>query len=447
MKIALYHGFYNIHFEMLGYFLEYSKYSNITINIYAIDYNKDGTEWKEYYNKLFNMDFIWYNPINFNPNNYDIIILLTDDDKSFKDEWIDLFGKDKIICIDHCGLIRRPNIINRIATRFFARRPNCPWALPCYYGISKYEKQILLNNSNKIKIICIGIQNRPISIDFLKKIFENYENYEFHIIARFFDNKFENISNIFIYELCSVNIMFDLIKNSHYILCFDNPNNAFPIADSISGAIPIAFSYGCQLIIPDIWQQFYNFKSCITYNINESNNIKLSNNYNLDLIYNELYELILHRNIIFDKYFYDSEFRPLYTLEAKLIEKLNYPIPHILCNINYNIDSTNYSDFREIHNIIDLSNDTINNLFDNLYTENNNYIYYHKTFNIINNISDAIVFNINNLINEIIFFEIINKRKYKDVIILNKNSNYLNYYKRHFITYIYDSKIIILPQR
>mgnify|MGYP000927194021 CR=1 FL=1 len=34
MTIALYHGFTEIHFEMLGYFIEYIKLNNINITIF-----------------------------------------------------------------------------------------------------------------------------------------------------------------------------------------------------------------------------------------------------------------------------------------------------------------------------------------------------------------------------------------------------------------------------
>ena len=65
----------------------------------------------------------------------------------------------------------------------------------------------------------------------------------------------------------------------------------------MSGAIPLAFSTGCQLIIPQEWQEVYKFKSAIPYTMNDT--IMLQN-VNLDDVYNELNEQILHRNTVFD---------------------------------------------------------------------------------------------------------------------------------------------------
>ena len=80
MTIALYHGFTEIHFEMLGYFIEYIKLNNINIDIYAISSNNTGSQWYKYYETLFSVTSVWKDPQDFNPTLYDLIILLTDDD-------------------------------------------------------------------------------------------------------------------------------------------------------------------------------------------------------------------------------------------------------------------------------------------------------------------------------------------------------------------------------
>ena len=457
MKIALYHGFSEIHFEMLGYFIEYIKHSNININIYALC-NDIGLSWKEHYDNTFKTNLNWNNPSYFNPYIYDLIILLTDDDKSFKEDWLIEFGDKKVICIDHCGLIRRNNVMERIGTRFFARRPNTNWALPCYYGISKYDKYNLLKNNISINICCIGIQNRPRYIDFLKTLFKNFEQIQFHLIARFFDNKFDDYNNIHIYEKCPTNIMFNLIKQSNYILCIDNDKNTFPIADSISGAIPLAFSYGCNLIIPYVWNQYYNFKSCITYNdpfiqkngITELDLFNDDYTNNLDNIYDELYKLILHRNKLFDSLIknkinkdiiYNKEY-----LYNKILLILNYPLPNIIININNDIEYEKILNlklyFREIHNI--------NNNNNNNNNTDNNYIFYYNDHNIISNLCDSALIDINNIddIDNNIFI-LLSNRKYKDILILNNNiniNNILKNYNRYYIVYNYEDKLIIIPQ-
>ena len=87
MKIAIYHGFKIIHFEMLGYLIEYFLKSKINIDIYADNININDLEWNEYYDKAFNINMNWIDCKIFNHEQYNYIILLTDDDFSFKEEW------------------------------------------------------------------------------------------------------------------------------------------------------------------------------------------------------------------------------------------------------------------------------------------------------------------------------------------------------------------------
>ena len=504
MTIALYHGFTEIHFEMLGYFIEYIKLNNINIDIYAISSNNTGSQWYKYYETLFSVTSVWKDPQDFNPTLYDLIILLTDDDKSFKEEWLDNYGLNKVICIDHCGLIRRNNMKIRIGTRFFPRRPNCYWALPCYYGITKNKKLELLSNVNskgvdisniscqyqelkfmnsinkyyisdkKIKVLCIGIQNRPPCIEFLTSLFENFNNLEFHIIARFFDNKFEEHRNIYVYQNCPTATMFELAKNSLYILCLENPNNQFPIADSISGAITLAFSYGCQLILPFTWQQCYNFKSTILYydnflQKNGQSRLTLQNNINLDLIYDELYKLILHRNKTFDLVL-NSYIKKSYNETEwyiQLLRLLNYSIPNIFIFIgdfteilsleiqkkeNYDWIEKNKLkvNFRELHFIFPLINKQINKTYIDFFE---NYIFNHNNYNIIQNFNDSGFFFIyENDFNEISahhLFTMLNFRNHKDIIIYEAHNNidkFLNIYTRLYIKYTINDKIIVIPQ-
>ena len=298
MKIAIYHGLKMIHNEMLGYLIEYFIYSNKDIDIYADSVYILNLEWNEYYNKLFNINKQWLACNTFNPHNYDYIILVTDDDYSFLDEW---FIKDKVIIIDHSAHIRRfsNNILNRIGTRYFNMRPTCLWALPCYNGISKSNKIEYLKKTDNINVMCIGIQNRPPSILFLKKLFLNFDNINFHIISRNINELlYKDFTNIKTYLFCPTKIMFELVKKAHYILCIDNPYNSEPIENSMSGAIPISFSYGCNLIIPKTWQTNYKFKSIIEYN--EYTRLTLQQNIPLNLIYDELNNLICHKNKVFD---------------------------------------------------------------------------------------------------------------------------------------------------
>ena len=434
MKIAIYHGFEIIHFEMLGYLIEYFIKSKINIDIYADSININDLEWNEYYDKAFNINMNWIDCNIFNHEQYNYIILLTDDDYSFKEEWLIKYGKDKVIIIDHSAHIRRAegNVLARIGTRFFSNRPSCLWALPCYNGINKKNKIDYLNKLNNINVTCIGIQNRPPSVFFLTNLFSNFEDITFHIISRNIEEIYTGYDNIKTYLYCPTKIMFEIVKISHYILCIDNPINSEPIANSMSGAIPISFSYGCNLIIPETWQKHYNFKSIIEYK--ENSKITLSKNIPLDSIYDELYYLISHKNKVFDKII-KNDSKKYYSKYGLILESLNLKLPNIL--ITNNFISNISLDFREIHN-----DSNSNNIipYCNIY----NNIDYYK----INEPFMKIFNNINN--DSIKDIELISLRHFKDIIIIENLdiSNLIpiiNIYNKnkYCVYYTFENNVII----
>jgi len=444
MNIAIYHGLPIIHYEMLGYLIEYFLISKIKINIYA-----HISDWKEYYEKLFQINMIWNTPIKFDPNNYDLIFLLTDDDITFKNEWLDI---NKIVIIDHTYTMRRENGFYRFGTRFYSGKPNHEWAIPCYNSITIDEKYKYLENCSNINITCIGVQNRPVSISFLQELFVNFTDITFHIIARYIDLQlYEGYNNVHIYVNCDTNIMFDIIKKSHYILCCEHPTNPEPRNNSMSAAIPIAFSNGCNLIIPSLWQKHYNLKSIIEYNDNflqqnGQTKLLLKKDVILDSSYNELYDLISHRNLLFDKILkikYNSINKIPNNIYSNILYNLNLQIPNVLITNEYeNIFSY---DFREIH----INNTLFNNIFKNNIKINYCYLYYNIDYNKINEPVIWII-NSNNNIKDIELFSL---RKYKDIIIINNNNEQLNdiiniYNKNKYcVSYLFDNKIFIIPQK
>ena len=299
MKIVIYHGFYNLHFEMLGYLIEYFQSNNTLSEIDLYGYiNIFSYDWWSFYNKNFNIKLNWINPRLFNSNLYnsnDYVFLVTDDDYSFN------YSKSKsmkIISIEHIDYIRRDDVYERIGTRLFFNRPECNWALPCFNAMDKNNKLNILKNENKINIIIIG-RNQPKNINEFKDLFINFNDINFYLIVREIEYEYEKYENVFIYEYCLTSILLEILKKCHYVLCYDINNNEHYAKRSISGSIPLSFSFGCKLIIPSYWNYFYNYKSCITYN--KHDNLILEKNINLNDIYEERDKLIQHRNSVFNK--------------------------------------------------------------------------------------------------------------------------------------------------
>ena len=292
-KIALFNGF-AFHYEMIGYLIEYCVSRDIQLDIYSETVNN--MDWLKFYLLTFPknsfklkkiQDYITRN------NHYTKVILLTDDDFHFKNEWIN----EKVICIDHDEYNRREKINNHIGTRFYPIRPNLDWALQVYKIIDIKEK-IRISNNN---IVVIGNNVRYFNPEYITKI-KNFEKYNFIFIDRdihtYLDVKFKTLSNITIYNKLSTIDMIKVLKENSYVFLSDIEDKK---SERISASIPLALNCLCTMIMPKGMNDYYNFKSAIEYediiDIIEPKHEKVVE----DLDYH-----INHKYEVFDKYIYDE---------------------------------------------------------------------------------------------------------------------------------------------
>lgn len=281
MNIAIYNGF-DFHYEMFGYIIDYCIYKNYSLDIYTNFDNNIG--WIEFYEKSFPNSFKiidkkYYNYI----NDYNKIILLTDDDKCFLNEWIN----DKLICIDHLYKNRRNQIKLHIGTRFFYERPSLDWILPVYRLIDLNTKKKI----SKKNIVFIG-NNSKINLEELNK----FDDFNCILIDRYTNfEQFDVKENVKTYNKLMTNEMIDILKESDYVFISNNTENH--LHRSMSASIPLALNCLCTLIIPEEMNKYYNFKSVITY----KENIIIKNP-KYELVETDLDEMIEQRNMIFDKY-------------------------------------------------------------------------------------------------------------------------------------------------
>jgi len=445
MKVCIFQGLEIYHYEMIGYLAEYFINNDIFFEIIA-NKNNISIQWQNYYNSLFNRNLSWIFLLDFEYDSYDYIFLLSDDDPNYIGNYHifkDICSK-KIISIDHHYLIRNNDMYSRISVRFFNNRPENKWILPCYNGISKYNKQQILNSQNNIIVTCIGSMY-PKSIIFLKKLLINFDDIEFNIITRKYTNELINVNNINIFEMCPTNLMFEIISKSNYIFC--NETIIEYEKQKMSGVIPLSFSYGCQLILPESWNKFYSFTSVIEYNINTK--IILNKNNNLDEIYNELYYLQNQKQIILSDIL---KLPKKYNLPIiNFIKKKVINVPTILIDFNSCINLYDYKkDFIEIH--------TLNKIINK-----NNFIYeYESEENLVNflcnNITNPVIIylNFNNYISNINeLFNLIKKTKrlLYDIIILrniNLDDNIVTQIKKIIKKIVwsefYENSLIIMSQ-
>jgi hypothetical protein len=278
MSIAIFNGF-PFHYEMFGYIIDYCKKNSIKLDIYTNQLNDIG--WLKFYENYFNCNYIDYTKFQYE-NEYDKIILLTDDDRRFLNKGSHL---DKTICIDHSCFLRNKAINIHIGTRFYTIRPSLDWILPVYRLINVKEK---VNNSI---IVCIG---SSIPKNFTH--FINFTNYKFIFIDRRINEKtYEKYDNITCYNSLDTSMMIEILKKSSYVLISDIDKEH--MCQKISAAIPLALNCLCTLIIPKKMNDIYKFKSTITY----EDKINLIEP-NVELVNEDLDDLLKHRDSIFNKY-------------------------------------------------------------------------------------------------------------------------------------------------
>jgi len=468
MKIAVYHGLLLIHYEMLLYLIDYFKTinDNITINYYL---KKKFVEvsgvniyngWVLQYmkiNKNINIKLIY----DFNPENYDLIYLITDDDNTFKDEWFINHG-NKIISIKHCHIDRTHPVYLSINTRYIFDQPGNKWVIPVYNGISKNDKFDLISKSNKIKVLSVG-KVFPLSYTYLYNIFENIDDIEFNIVTLSFDSikKFDfkklEHPNINIHINIYVEKFINLLKESSYVIICDIDNNYVDnmnndndnnkkfnididnykqnhrISYVIQSGLHLGISHGCKLLLPSRYNKYYGLRDAITYNERASPDIIDDNNNKIKLekitieslnnTYTQLYELINHRNITFDN----------------IINNKNLPRVFITFNEEYINSHTNFRERYWITNIFYNSNiETFNNI-QFIYRINAPILFVFK-------------YEDESFINTII---LLNIRQHPDIIIIYvDNDNYSNliknlhdyYTKMAYIDYN-NNKLTIVPHK
>lgn len=446
MKIAVYHGFEKIHHEMLGYLIDYFLYSPITVDWYAHE-SKSSVEWFAIYKDIFKKDIKWLSPFTFDEKKYDLIILLTDDDTLFDTIHPNGYDKSKIISINHSNINKRNEVFDCIQTRFTTKFPNRKWALPCYRAINLQTKKELLDKNQRLSVVCIGLNNVPASPIILKNLFINFDDIDFHVVSRIIKGSyicngirddgsygmvglklFDNLdghSNIMTYEMCSTDKIIELLKSANYVLCLYNPFNTGYINSSITASIPLAFNYLCKLLIPSVWQEHYNFKSCISYT--DTDKILLGNTINdLHSIEKEQVDLVSHRNTTLD----NAIRQKIPTLHNSLLEtnkdeswfiKLNIVLQFDKINTFINIGLPNDNNqvikyFRDIRNFLDIGNETYSIPKDRHITNYN----ISELKNTIFKVNEPVIFNINvnheTLLNVI---PLLGNRSHKDVILIN----------------------------
>ena len=374
MKIAIYHN-EDIHFEMLGYLLEYCYSYNVEPHVYSK--YKTGTHigdtYSRWYDRFFNHPIEWKTDNILTSNiDYDIVFLVTDDNPNFTYPIKDKYG-DKTISIEH-WYNSRNEIKNKVATRLFFNRTEIPYATPCYNIISVKEKFEILQMKTRLQVVFVGRFNFPSS--FTLAFFNHFEDIDFHVIIWNMKSSYvqflKEVPNLHIHIEIEAEEMMNIMKGSHYV--FFNPSYIEGyVAHKTSATLHLALSTLVKPIIPKQWNAHYKLDSNLAIEYDDLDYLRPDKQLNLsfDDYFQSLKFIgaqrrneIANRNIIFDNMIQSITGTIPPSLKSSCVtqffDRLNLiDYPKVFVGIESCYDDKIISDFREVHMVNTVSTDIV----------------------------------------------------------------------------------------
>ena len=450
MKIAIYHN-EDIHFEMLGYLLEYCYSYDVDVDIYS-EYTVEchiGETYTRWYNSFFQKEIEWKSvDILESGIEYDVVFLVTDDNPKYG-HIRDIY-KERTISIDHWYLPRCESKV-KVCTRKFFNRIDLPYAMPCYNIISIQDKFELIKSKSRLQVIFVGRFNVPSSFTFA--FFSNFEDIDFHLII--WDMKpsyikfLKDIPNFYIHSEIETEDMMNLMKSAHYV--FFNPSyiEGYP-NHKTSATLHLAVSTLVKPIIPKSWNDNYRYDRNIVIEYDDlaflkpDGQLELTiDNYleSLKFLDIERRKEIANRNLVFD-----NAIKTITGVEprskksswiSQCFSRLCLSFPKVFVGIESCFEDRVVDDFREVHIINSVSSDI----------NMNNKMYSHTGSNtnvllegIVNSFLEPVVFLIDeNLVDGDIYylniFKLLSRRTFDDIIIINFSINlqYIQTLKKYSI--------------
>jgi hypothetical protein len=273
--IAMFNGF-KFNYEMYGPFLQYCKQHCYPLVIYTTD--ESDMCWFEFYKV--NFPGVVFRKTSFFEKerlSYKLIIVTTDDDNNFKEEWI----QDNVMCLDHFISNRRKTITNHLSIRkgFECKQ----WFVP-FFSLNKLaDKAQLVTNKDTIEIVIVEyMSTRPFQFDLLKRL--QFKHIHFSFISMMSDVDSDSIQRMFLDRRdISVSIhnnidtftMFSLLFKADYLFV-NATNNSEEVINSLSRGIPMAFATLCKLIISKKNNSIHQFINVVEYDDETNDSIILT---------------------------------------------------------------------------------------------------------------------------------------------------------------------------
>ena len=228
------------HHEMFAYVLDYFVKRKMPIDTYTNTTNNYG--WLQFYERAFSV-ITWFPISFFNPNAYDYVFVLTDDDNGYTPFWN---STARVIVVEHNGKRQlKLNSYYTLQTREFKLRspPSDPatWVLPVWNN-PFYKK------FDELTVLSIGNASNRIN---LPSLFKNFNDIQFILIDRHM-NVHSDKPNITRYNSLDASKLVEFAGRAHYIVFWPTTSFSQDHKDtSMSGSFPLAYSVGTPLIMPE----------------------------------------------------------------------------------------------------------------------------------------------------------------------------------------------------
>lgn len=245
MKVCLFNSF-PFHYEMFGYFIDYFK-DKCVVDIYTgTDMNMG---WIKFYLEKFPGTIKLFPIKKFSLETrmeYDYVVVPTEEDPAFLDEWID----NRTVSVVHKHTnTQRTSIKHRVGLRYNEFLSDLSYALPIF-PISSMEKSL-----RRDFVVCIG--NNAFDITDKERFSKQFPE-GFRTI--FIDRRINTLqfSAYTCYGELSTEYIMTILENALYV--FVSPRSEC----MMSASIPLALSHKCTLILPQNMSN-YELSSAVYY--------------------------------------------------------------------------------------------------------------------------------------------------------------------------------------
>lgn len=323
---------FSVHFEMYGYLIHYCKERNYSLTIYCHFSDENG--YLQYYQQIFQYPLLTFKclwgELEQEINQYDAIVLFTDDDSSYNVYHPRTLHRT--LLIEHTIFRRRKDIPHIISTRPFEfslleeakdlskykgyTEPSSPiWALPTYPLLLPENKTRFHDASRQITVCILG-GLKEYNLDYIHRLKTSSMSFshpfKIKLIAISRDMELDNFANLNLdrfeletYKNISIQQVFEILTTKvDYLLTDVAKDNEYNLEKTLmSGCIPIAFSLLIPLIISKQTNQHYQFQHVVEFDKSTHEPIFLEP-ITPQNIRNECEKMTNKNMLIFDQFFH-----------------------------------------------------------------------------------------------------------------------------------------------